>query len=82
MYIDIDSFLLHDVCKGWSAAEKEHVGQEMSDILIYLVRLAEICRVDLPTAVTKKFAVNAQKYPVDKAYGSMHKYTAYTTNEQ
>ena len=58
-------------------AEREHVGQEMSDILIYLIRLAEMCRVDLPTAVTSKFALNAQKYPADKAYGSMQKYTAY-----
>ena len=62
---------------GWSDAEREHVGQEMSDILIYLVRLAEVCKVDLPSAVAKKFALNAEKYPVDKAYGSMKKYTAY-----
>lgn len=69
------------VYKGWSDARREHVGQEMSDILIYLVRLAEMCRVDLPSAVTKKFALNAQKYPADKVYGSSHKYSAYT-NEQ
>ena len=62
---------------GWSEAKREHVGQEMSDILIYLVRLAEMCRIDLPSAVARKFAVNAQKYPADKAYGSMKKYTAY-----
>ena len=53
----------------------------MSDILIYLVRLAEMCRVDLPSAVTKKFALNARKYPADKAYGSRQKYTAYTDNQ-
>lgn len=53
----------------------------MSDILIYLVRLAEMCQIDLPSAVTKKFALNAQKYPADKVCGSSHKYSAYT-NEQ
>ena len=63
--------------QGWSEADREHVGQEMSDILIYLVRLAEMCRIDLPSAVKSKFALNAQKYPANKASGSMRKYTAY-----
>ena len=53
----------------------------MSDILIYLVRLAEICQIDLPSAVTNKFALNATKYPADKAYGSMRKYTAYSDDK-
>ena len=70
-----------NVCIGWDESEREHVGQELSDILIYLVRLAEMCRVDLPSAVTKKFALNARKYPADKAYGSSQKYTAYTDNQ-
>lgn len=52
----------------------------MSDILIYLVRLAERCKVDLPAAVSKKLALNAQKYPAHKAYGSCEKYTAYSTD--
>ena len=66
---------------GWSDSEREHVGQEMSDILIYLVRLAETCQIDLPTAVTNKFALNAKKYPAEKAYGSMRKYTAYSNSD-
>ena len=66
---------------GWSEAEREHIGEEMSDILIYLVRMAEMCRVDLPSAVMRKFAKNARKYPTEKAYGSMLKYTAYTDKQ-
>ena len=73
----MQTLVLAILCEGWSEAEREHVGQEMSDILIYLVRLAEMCRVDLPSAVTRKFALNAQKYPAEKAFGSMRKYTAY-----
>ena len=53
------------------------MGQEMSDVLINLVKLADVCRIDLPSAVKSKFALNAQKYPADKAYGSNKKYTAY-----
>ncbi len=43
------------------------MGQELSDVLIYLVRLAEQCHVDLPAAVLDKFKLNAQKYPPGKA---------------
>ncbi len=67
-------------CLGWSERDKEHLGQELSDVLIYLVRLAERCHVDLPTAVLKKFELNGQKYPVDKAYGRSNKYTEYQTS--
>ena len=35
-------------------------------MLIYLVRLAEQCHVDLPAAVLEKFKLNAQKYPPGK----------------
>jgi len=32
------------------------LGEEMSDVLIYLVRLADVCSVDLPVAVDSKMA--------------------------
>jgi hypothetical protein len=48
---------------GWSEAEREHLGQELSDVLIYLVRLSEQCHIDLPAAVLDKFKLNAKKYP-------------------
>ncbi|CAG5118095.1 unnamed protein product [Candidula unifasciata] len=58
-----------------SQAEREHVGQEVSDILIYLVDFASRCRIDLPKAMESKMAANALKYPVDKSYGKANKYT-------
>lgn len=65
----------------FSQEERDHVGQEMSDILIYLVRLADRCRIDLPSAVLQKIEHNAQKYPVNKAYGNNKKYTAYAAED-
>ena len=62
---------------GWTELEREHLGQELSDVLLYLVRLAEKCHVDLPTVVLRKIEKNSIKYPVDKAYGSNKKYTEY-----
>ncbi|XP_056001871.1 uncharacterized protein LOC125664837 [Ostrea edulis] len=61
----------------FSDKEKEHVGQEMSDILIYLVRLADKCQIDLPSAVLKKIDHNGLKYPAHKVKGKNKKYTDY-----
>ena len=64
---------------GWSARDKEHLGEELSDVLIYLIRLAERCHVEVPTAVLRKFELNTRKYPVaDRVLGSSSKYTEYT----
>lgn len=54
------------------------VAEELADVLIYLVRLADVLGVDLNQAVTEKLAANAEKYPVDKVKGSAAKYTEYT----
>ncbi|ESJ21839.1 MULTISPECIES: nucleotide pyrophosphohydrolase [Cupriavidus] len=43
--------------------EREHVRQELADILIYLVELASVLEVDLDAAVRDKIALNAAKYP-------------------
>jgi dCTP diphosphatase len=48
---------------------------ELADVLIYLVRLADRLDVDLVDAAAKKLAINAQKYPVERAKGSNKKYT-------
>jgi dCTP diphosphatase len=50
---------------------------ELADIQIYLTELADCLKLDLQTAVDKKLALNAQKYPADKVRGSPKKYTEY-----
>ncbi|KAJ1271869.1 hypothetical protein BS78_06G158600 [Paspalum vaginatum] len=55
-----------EVRKGladWDDAEKEHLGEELSDVLLYLIRLSDICGVDLGDAATRKIVKNAVKYP-------------------
>ncbi len=56
------------------AHKLEAVKQEMADVLIYLVSLANLLEVDLLEAAEEKLALNARKYPVDKARGSCAKY--------
>jgi NTP pyrophosphatase (non-canonical NTP hydrolase) len=50
------------------------VEEEMADVLLYLVRLADKLDVDLAQAARAKMARNAEKYPVEKARGSSRKY--------
>jgi NTP pyrophosphatase (non-canonical NTP hydrolase) len=52
------------------------IREELADVLIYLVRLADILGVDLDAAVRSKLALNAERYPPDKARGHNRKYTA------
>ena len=53
------------------------VRDEMADVLVYLVRLADKLDVDLLDAAAKKIAKNAEKYPAAKVRGSMKKYSDY-----
>ncbi|WP_034641436.1 nucleotide pyrophosphohydrolase [Chitinilyticum aquatile] len=45
------------------------LGEEVADILLYLLRLADRTGLDLDAAVTRKLQLNAQKYPVASSYG-------------
>ncbi|KAM3708289.1 hypothetical protein ACB098_02G087200 [Castanea mollissima] len=48
---------------NWEESDKEHLGEELSDVLLYLIRLADICGIDLGDAASKKIVKNAIKYP-------------------
>lgn len=50
------------------------VAHELADIQIYLVRLADRLGIDLLAAADAKMAINARKYPVEKAKGDARKY--------
>ncbi|KAI5648235.1 hypothetical protein M9H77_34240 [Catharanthus roseus] len=48
---------------NWSCDDKEHLEEEISDVLLYLVQLADVCGLDLGQAALSKILKNAQKYP-------------------
>jgi NTP pyrophosphatase (non-canonical NTP hydrolase) len=43
---------------------EQAVKDEIADVLLYLVRLADVLKVDLNEAVTRKLKTNALKYPI------------------
>lgn len=42
---------------------RTRAGEELSDVLLYLILLADVLRIDLPAAAHAKLTAAAQKYP-------------------
>ena len=59
----------------FAADNRERVSEEIADVAIYLVELADITGIDLAKAIDAKLEKNAQKYPVEKSRGRSTKYT-------
>lgn len=57
-----------------------HVADELADVQLYLVRLADVLGVDIAKAVTAKAAKNEVKYPAEQVRGSAKKYTHYSNS--
>lgn len=75
----------HEVPIGlpeWTDQEKINLSEELADVQLYLVRLSNLCRIDLSQACLRKMQLNRQKYPVDKCKGSAAKYTAYVEDKE
>lgn len=62
----------------WKDASKvdiDKVKEELADIFNYAILIADKYNLDVKQIVLDKLRRNAEKYPVDKAYGSAKKYT-------
>lgn len=68
-------------CFQWSLdnditkLDLEHIAEEMSDVLNYLMLLADRLDIDLIDSALKKIDKNKLKYPVEKSKGKSDKYT-------
>lgn len=59
------------VCEG----KKKQIREELADVLIYCILMADTCQLDLDEIIEEKLEQNNEKYPVKKAYGRKEKYT-------
>jgi dCTP diphosphatase len=60
---------------GIPLTTRAKVREELADVFLYLIRLADKLDVDLTLAAAEKIQINAAKYPIEKARGSSKKYT-------
>jgi dCTP diphosphatase len=65
--------------EGWKNEKLIHLGEELSDVLLYLVRLADRCNIDLAAAAARKLVINGLKYPAAAVKGRSEKYDTYKT---
>jgi dCTP diphosphatase len=58
-------WLTEDQSRRLDAAKTQAVGQEIADVLLYLLQLADKLGLDVAQEARKKLVLNALKYPVD-----------------
>ena len=73
--VEIFQWLTPDESASLSAAARDAAAEEIADVLLYLVRLADVLGIDPLEAARRKLEVNEARYPADKARGSARKYT-------
>lgn len=55
----------------------DEVSEELADVLIYSLYMADALDLDIKEIIKNKMAKNAIKYPVDKSKGNAKKYTEF-----
>jgi dCTP diphosphatase len=73
--VEIFQWLTEEQSRRLAPEAHAAASDEVADVLLYLVRLADQLGIDPIAAANRKIVVNAEKYPVDKARGSSRKYT-------
>ena len=82
MALTVEAAELQEIFQWLSEADSRNlpadargaVADELADVFIYTLRMSQVLKIDLLEAATAKLAKNREKYPVDKARGSMRKY--------
>lgn len=57
------------------------IGEELADIVIYSLSMANALKLDLADTVQAKMEKNIRKYPSERVRGKAHKYTYYQNSE-
>ncbi|WP_422011041.1 nucleotide pyrophosphohydrolase [Roseateles sp.] len=61
--LEIFQWLTPEQSQALGEDQRRHLGEELSDVLLYLVQIADHAGVDLDAAVERKLAMNALKHP-------------------
>ncbi len=72
--VEIFQWLTQEESKNIDSKDIQSVKDEVADILIYLVRIADKLDIDLEEAILEKIKKNADKYPVELSKDNAVKY--------
>lgn len=73
----LEIFQWEETGEDLSPGKQKALAEEIGDVLIYLVELADKFEIDILEAARHKLTLNEQKYPADQVRGRADKYTAY-----
>jgi NTP pyrophosphatase (non-canonical NTP hydrolase) len=68
-------WLTEEQSRNLSPDKRDLVAEELADVLLYTLQLADKLGIDPLDAAWKKLKVNEDKYPADRARGRSTKYT-------
>ena len=72
--VEIFQWLTEEQSRSLEPAARAAADEEIADVLLYLLRLADQLGIDPVAAAQRKLEANARKYPADKARGNARKY--------
>jgi NTP pyrophosphatase (non-canonical NTP hydrolase) len=75
--LDLFRFKNGDEIEQTFANKREHIEDELADVLFFVLRFAQMNQIDLKEALEHKMAKTAAKYPIDKVKGNNKKYNEY-----
>ena len=75
--ISIEAAVLLEHFQWQKEYDKSEVAEELADVLIYCLYMADALDLDVKEIIRDKMKKNAIKYPVEKAKGNAKKYTEF-----
>src|SRR5215212_10023508 len=73
--LEIFQWLTEEQSHALSPEAKAAASDEIADVLLYLIRIADKLHIDPIAAAQRKMEANERKYPAGKARGNSKKYT-------
>jgi len=67
--LELFQWLTPDESRRYALEHRERVSEEIADVAIYLIELADVAGIDLASAIEAKLEKNAAKYPVETSRG-------------
>ena len=75
--LEIYQWLTEEESNNLNDKIRKETSEELADILIYIIRMADKLNIDLVDSVNNKMAINEKKYPAKLVKGKPNKYTHY-----
>ncbi|WP_047515582.1 nucleotide pyrophosphohydrolase [Methylophilus sp. Q8] len=75
--VECFQWLTEEQSKSLSTEQVNAVTDEIADVQLYLILLADKLGVDISAAIEQKIRKNEEKYPASKVKGSSKKYNQY-----